>query len=44
MSIFAAAASKDKDGSNPFYHGELLMAKSQKEEKNENESLKSIFA
>lgn len=46
MSIFSAAASKDKDGSNPFYNGELLMGKSQsqKEEKNETESLKSIFA
>lgn len=44
MSIFAAAGSKDKDGSNPFYHGELLMGKSHKEEKNETESLKSIFS
>lgn len=47
MSIFAAATAKDKDGSNPFYHGELLMSKSQKEEtseKVETLSLKSIFA
>lgn len=44
VSIFAAAASKDKDGSNPFYHGELLMGKSKKEEKSDVESLKSIFA
>lgn len=44
ISIFAAAASKDKDGSNPFYNGELLMNNSKKEEKKETESLKSIFA
>lgn len=45
MSVFAAASSKDKDGSNPFYHGELLMGKSNKEEHTtESESLKSIFA
>lgn len=44
ISIFAAAASKDKDGSNPFYNGELLMNKSKKEEQKETESLKSIFA
>ncbi len=44
MNIFAAAASKDKDGSNPFYHGELLMGKSKNEEKKESDSLKSIFA
>ncbi len=44
VSIFAAAASKDKNGSNPFYHGELLMGRSKKEEKNDVEPLKSIFA
>lgn len=44
MNIFAAAASKDKDGSNPFYHGELLMGNSKNEEKKESDSLKSIFA
>lgn len=44
MSIFAAASSKDKNGSNPFYHGELLTGSSKKEEKNEVEPLKSIFA
>ena len=33
MSIFAAAASKDKDGSNPFYNGELLMGKAKKKKK-----------
>lgn len=44
ISIFTAAASKDKEGSNPFYNGELLMNNSKKEEKKETESLKSIFA
>lgn len=44
ISIFTAAASKDKEGSNPFYNGELLMNNSKKEEKKEIESLKSIFA
>lgn len=43
MSIFAAATAKDKDGSNPFYNGELLMGKDQKEEKEHAETLKSIF-
>ncbi len=44
ISIFAAATAKDKDGSNPFYNGELLMGKSQKEEKENLENLKSIFS
>ena len=45
MSIFAAATAKDKDGSNPFYNGELLMGKSaKKEEIQDVEPLKSIFA
>lgn len=45
VSIFTAAASKDKEGSNPFYNGELLTGKSKKEEKTtEVEPLKSIFA
>lgn len=44
MSIFAAASSKDKDGSNPFYNGELLMGKAKKDEKNDVEPLKSIFS
>jgi len=46
MSIFAAATAKDKEGSNPFYNGELLMGKSKKEdsEKTDSLSLKSIFA
>ena len=45
MSIFAAATAKDKDGSNPFYNGELLGGKTdKKEEHNDVEPLKSIFA
>lgn len=45
ISIFAASTAKDKDGSNPFYHGELLMGgKSGKEETSSSDSLKSIFA
>lgn len=44
MSIFAAGTAKDKDGSNPFYHGELLMGKSGKEETSSSDSMKSIFA
>jgi hypothetical protein len=44
MSIFTAATSKDKEGSNPFYNGELLMNNSKKEETKEVDSLKSIFA
>ena len=45
MSIFAAATAKDKDGSNPFYNGELLGGKPDKEEEhNDVEPLKSIFA
>lgn len=44
VSIFTAATAKDKEGSNPFYNGELLAGgKNKKEEKNEAESLKSIF-
>lgn len=44
ISIFAAASSKDKDGSNPFYNGELLAHNSNKDENTEVEPLKSIFA
>jgi hypothetical protein len=44
VSIFTAATSKDKEGSNPFYNGELLMNNSKKEENKEVDSLKSIFA
>ena len=41
-SIISMATSKDKNGSNPFYHGELLMSgNSKKEEKAED---KSIYA
>lgn len=34
-SIVSFAAAKDKQGSNPFYHGELLAQNSKKEEKHE---------
>ncbi len=40
-SIISLAANKDKNGSNPFYHGELLMNNAKKDEKAEE---KSIFA
>ena len=43
MSIFTSETSKDKKGSNPFYHGELLMH-SKNDKNNEQDSLKSIFA
>lgn len=39
-SIISLAADKDKNGSNPFYHGELLMSNSKKED---NQDDKSIF-
>jgi hypothetical protein len=44
--IFTAEISKDKQGSNPFYHGEFLTSKKDgNQETNENDlSLKSIFA
>lgn len=38
-SIISLAADKDKNGSNPFYHGELLMADSKKEETTEDKSI-----
>lgn len=41
-SLISLAASKDKNGSNPFYHGELLMNNSKKEEKQDDKQ--SIFA
>ena len=43
--IFTSEILKDKQGSNPFYHGELLMSKKENpKESNENDlSLKSIF-
>jgi len=45
VEIFTAATAKDKDGSNPFYNGELLAGgKPQKEEKEHSDSLKSIFS
>ena len=40
-SIISLAANKDKNGSNPFYHGELLMANTDKKEEKTEE--KSIF-
>lgn len=45
MSIFTVATSKDREGSNPFYNGELLSGKKSKDnEQNKLDSLKSIFA
>lgn len=41
-SLISLAANKDKNGSNPFYHGELLMNNSKKEEKQDDKQ--SIFA
>ena len=41
-SLVSLATAKDKNGSNPFYHGELLMNNSKKEEKAEDKQ--SIFA
>lgn len=41
-SLVSMGTSKDKNGSNPFYHGELLMNGSKKEESQEDK--KSIFA
>lgn len=40
-SIISNSTSKDKNGSNPFYHGEMLMENSKKGEKKEEP--KSIF-
>lgn len=42
ISIFTAATAKDKEGSNPFYNGELLDQKSS-DGKDDNNDLKSIF-
>ena len=45
--IYTVATSKDREGSNPFYNGELLMnnkSKEEKQQKHNNDSLKSIFA
>lgn len=41
-SLISLAADKDKNGSNPFYHGELLMNGSKKEENKDD--MQSIFA
>lgn len=41
-SLISLAADKDKNGSNPFYHGELLMNGSKKEENSDDKQ--SIFA
>lgn len=45
MSIKTAESSKDREGSNPFYFGELLMGNSKNEDNKQNEKdlLKSIF-
>ena len=44
QSIVSSSSAKDKEGSNPFYNGELLAHKT-KEENNETEPvLKNIFA
>ena len=40
-SIISNSTSKDKNGSNPFYHGELLMQNSKKGEK--TDEIKSVF-
>ena len=46
MSIFTSATAKDREGSNPFYNGELLMNNGSKEKQQAQEAdkLKNIFA
>ncbi len=45
MAIFASETAQDKQGSNPFYHGELLNnSKKEEQEQAQMDSLKSIFA
>ena len=44
MSIFTKETAKDKNGSNPFYGGELLMNNNNPEKKENKNELKSIFA
>ncbi|MBR1424872.1 hypothetical protein IJ579_04845 [bacterium] len=45
IKIISEATAKDKEGSNPFYHGELLnKSKKEEQEQAQMESLKSIFA
>ncbi len=43
ISIFTAATAKDREGSNPFYNGELLAKNSDKKDNEENNDKKSIF-
>ena len=40
-SIISFSSAKDKNGSHPFYHGELLQMK--KSEKNQDEKIENIF-
>ncbi len=44
VSIFTSETAKDKNGSNPFYGGELLMNGNNPEKKETKNELKSIFA
>lgn len=44
ISIFTQETAKDKNGSNPFYGGELLMNKDNPEKNETKNELKSIFA
>ncbi len=45
VKIFTAATAKDKEGSNPFYHGELLAQKAAETEQSKDvDSAISIFA
>ncbi len=45
MSIFTSETAKDKNGSNPFYFGELLNGEKKDEQKHkDNNALKNIFA
>ncbi len=44
IQILTEATAKDKEGSNPFYHGELLnKSKKEEQEQAQMDSLKSIF-
>lgn len=44
MSIFTQETAKDKNGSNPFYGGELLMNNNNPKKEETKNELKSIFA
>ena len=44
MSIFTSETAKDKNGSNPFYGGELLMNNNNPKKEETKNELKSIFA